>query len=184
MTVHNSELSYQTSMIGALPYDMNVEQIGRAKWPLMTDMEDYSVDLFGEKLIQISAVPPMAKMTIAPSTLSTVHKLIVKLKALQNMPDSEKWPESTWPIAQAFDDANLFIRRSTLSSIPTPEIKLADDGEINFLWTGTRVHVDLGFYGTGTFSYFARGKDGRRLHGECVSALEGLPQEIVALFAA
>ena len=184
MTVHDSELNYQTSMIGAVSYDMNVEQIGRVKWPPMTDMEDYSVDLFGEKLIQISAIPPMAKMTIATSTLSTVHKLIVKLKALQNMPADEKWPESTWPICQAFDDANLFIRRSTLNSIPTPEIKLADDGEINFLWTGTGVHVDLGLYGTGTFSYFARGNDGKRFHGECVSASEGLPQEIVTLFAA
>ena len=184
MTVYYSELNYQTSMLGAISYDMGVEELGRVEWPQITDLEDYSVKLIGEKLVLITAVAPFEKMTIAPPTLSTVHKLTIKLKALQNMPDNEKWPGSTWPSAQAFEDAHLFIHRSTLNSIPTPEVKLADDGEINFLWTGNKVHVDLGFYGTGAFSYFARGSDERRLHGECVSASKGLPQEIVTLFAA
>ena len=183
MTVHGSELDYRTSMSGAISYDKDVEKIGRAVWPQMTDLEEYAVELVGEKLILVTAAVSFETMTLAAPELSAVHKLTMKLKTLQNIPYEERWPGSIWPSTQAFRDAYLFIQRSTLSSIPTPEVRLADDGEINFLWTGGDVHVDLGFYGTGTFSYFARSKNGRRLHGECVSASEGLPREIFKLFA-
>ena len=65
-----------------------------------------------------------------------------------------------------------------------PDIGLADDGEVNFLWKDKGVHVDLGFHGTRKFSYFARGRDGRRLHGDNLPVSEGLPVEVVNLFKA
>ena len=60
---------------------------------------------------------------------------------------------------------------------------MANDGEINFLWESDDVYVDLGFYGTGTYSYFARGKNGQGIHGEDVPASKGLSVEIVELFS-
>ncbi len=93
----------------------------------------------------------------------------------------ERWPGAVWPDAQAFGDADTFIRRLPLASIPMPEIGLADDGEVNFLWESDGVHVDLGFYGTRTFSFFARDGDGAGIHGEDVPASHGLPREITAL---
>ncbi len=64
-----------------------------------------------------------------------------------------------------------------------PEISLANDGEINFLWESDGAYVDLGFYGSGTYSYFARGGSGREVRGEDVPASSGLPIEIVELFS-
>ena len=71
---------------------------------------------------------------------------------------SERWPAAEWPSGRAFEDARTFIHALPVSSIPLPHLSFADDGEINFLWNQDGIHIDLGFYGTGTYSYFARGK--------------------------
>ena len=110
--------------------------------------------------------------------------LLAQLEELEKTPEEERWPGATWPTAQAFRDAKNFIRKLPLDSIPVPYIGLADDGEVNFLWKEDGVHVDLGFYGTRNYTYFARGKDGRPIDGEDILASEGLPSEIVELFTA
>ncbi len=108
--------------------------------------------------------------------------LLDQIKKLEQTPEEQRWPEATWPDAQAFKDAEIFARKLPLNEIPVPDVGLADDGEVNFLWKQGDVHVDLGFYGTGAYSYFAQGEDGRSHEGEEISASEGLPREIVALF--
>lgn len=113
---------------------------------------------------------------------SATEKLFARLEVMRRTPVEERWPGAVWPNAQAFEDAKTFIRSLPLTLIPTPHISLADDGEINFLWKDEEVHIDLGFYGTSTYSYFARGKDKRRIYDENVLASEGLHPEIVALF--
>ncbi len=123
----------------------------------------------------------MVVSLLEPSPLS---KLLAQLATLEQTPEDERWPDGIWPDARAFADARTFIGRLPLPEIPLPEITLADDGEVNFFWKSDSVHVDLGFYGTGTCSYFARGKDGCRLYGDAAPASEGLPPEITALFTA
>lgn len=109
---------------------------------------------------------------------------IDRLDALRRTPGAERWPDAVWPSGRAFDEARAFAGRLPRIGLPAPSIGLADDGEVNFLWEDDGVHVDLGFYGTGVYSYFARGKDGREYFGEDVPAATVLPDEIVALFAA
>ncbi len=108
--------------------------------------------------------------------------LLAQLEELEKTPEEDRWPEAVWPTAQAFKDAEIFVRKLPLGSIPMPYIGLADDGEVNFLWKKDGVHVDLGFYGTRTYTYFAHGKDGHPIDGEDIPASEGLPSEIVELF--
>ena len=110
--------------------------------------------------------------------------LLAQLEEFEKTPEEDRWPGATWPTSQAFRDAEVFIRKLPLDSIPKPYIGLADDGEVNFLWKNDRIHVDLGFYGTRTYTYFAYGKDGRPFDGEDMPASEGLPSEIVELFTA
>ena len=118
----------------------------------------------------------------SPLKPSPAHRLLKKLEALRETPEEDRWPD--WPDAQAFEDARAFVLRLPLTSIPLPDIGLADDGEVNFLWKDGGVHVDLGFYGTHTFSYFAQGKDGRKIYGEEARVSEGLPAKIIALLVA
>ena len=121
----------------------------------------------------------MVPFLLEPSPLS---KLLAQLATLQHTPEDERWPDAIWPNAQAFADTQAFILRLPLNVIPLPEINLADDGEVNFLWQSDGVYVDLGFYGTGTCSYFAQGKDGCKIYGDDAPASKGLPLEVMTLF--
>ncbi len=65
--------------------------------------------------------------------------------------------------------------------IQIPEIRLAHDGEINFLWDSNNCHVDLGFYGTGTYSYFGCNAQGVKVLDEDVPADSSLAKPIMDL---
>lgn len=118
-----------------------------------------------------------------PESSPTLN-LLDQLRALEWTPGDERWPGTVWPTSRAFQDAETFIRALPLHEIPSPIISIADDGEVNFLWRGDDVYIDLGFYGTGHFSYFVRGGDGSRHHDDDVLASEGMPSGLVELFSA
>ncbi len=126
--------------------------------------------------------PAWPSILVLPSKISPTLQLIKNLEAHQYKPEDERWPCAEWPNEKAFEDAYIFIQHLDLTLIPIPIITLADDGEVNFLWKYDPVHVDLGFYGTGTYSYFACHKDGRESIGENVPASEGLLTEIIQFF--
>ena len=105
--------------------------------------------------------------------------LLWHLEALEHRPESERWPAAEWPNDRAFADARAFIH--ALSFIPLPHLSFSDDGEINFLWDQDGIHIDLGFYGTGAYSYFARGKDEEGFYADDVPASDGLPDALVGL---
>ncbi len=110
------------------------------------------------------------------------RELLAQLKEFENTPEEERWPGATRPTARAFRDAEAFVRKLPLDSIPMPDMGLANDGEINFLWKKDGVHIDLGFYGTGSYSYFARGKSGNKIYAEDALVSDDFPCEILALF--
>ena len=123
--------------------------------------------------------------TVAPqSKVSPTYRLIRSLKVLFETPEDERWPGATWPARKAFEDAREFISRLPLADIPEPEIRFADDGEINFLWMTENTHIDLGFFGTGSYSYFGRNSDGREIQDENVPATDGPVKEIVTMLTA
>ena len=120
---------------------------------------------------------------VRPSRIGKLNRdLLAQLEKLKKTPKKERWPGATWPTSQAFRDAEIFIRKLPLDSIPMPDMGLADDGEVNFLWKEGGVHVDLGFYGTGSYSYFACGKTGNKIYAEDALVSDDFPGEILALF--
>ena len=87
------------------------------------------------------------------------------------------------PSEQAFADAFEFLSRLDLNGCAMPEVRLIGDGEINFSWEQAdgNLQIDLGFYGTGTYSAFAR-RDGREpIYADDVPASAGLRPDIRAL---
>ena len=120
---------------------------------------------------------------VRPSRIGKLNRdLLAQLKEFEKTPKEERWPDATWPSVQAFRDAEIFIRKLPLDSIPMPNIGLADDGEVNFLWDHDGVHVDLGFYGRGSYSYFTCGKTGNKIYAEDALVSDDFPGEILALF--
>ena len=91
-------------------------------------------------------------------------------------------PESHYPTPQAFTDAWEFASRLDLNSYDFPMVNMAGDGEINFFWRreSDGLKVDLGFYGTGTYSCYAR-KGYREVFADDVRVADGLRDDIAAL---
>ena len=87
----------------------------------------------------------------------------------------EARPDEAPPDPATFTDAESFVERLPTLLGEIPHISLADDGELNFAWNRGRIYVDLGFYGTGTYSYFARDPEGRKTYGDDVSASGPIP---------
>lgn len=64
-----------------------------------------------------------------------------------------------------------------------PNICLASDGEINFLWKTNAIHVDLGFYGSGSYSFYACDKYGNEILEDSVRSTTGLPSALKIMLA-
>lgn len=185
MTLHTTAGDYGMPLSDPLPYGLVGNCPESERSPESTDTGSYSVELFGVPADMDNTAAELSGNRIV-SIFEHVARLtlLTQLETLRRTPESERWPGADWPAALAFEDAAEFIRVLPLALIPLPGITFADDGEINFLWTDGGVHVDLGFYGTNTFSYFAQARDGRKFHGEAIPPSSGLPSKIVALFAA
>ena len=109
--------------------------------------------------------------------------LLDRLAELRSSPEELRWPGADWPTEEAFQDARKFAERLPATMKVAPHISLADDGEVNFAWSRGGMLIDLGFYGTGTYSFYARGLDGKEWFGDDISVVFPLPKELRALLA-
>ena len=109
--------------------------------------------------------------------------LLERLAKLRLLPEEQRWPGADWPVDKAFEDAGKFTERLPVTMKKSPYISLADDGEVNFAWTQEGMLIDLGFYGSGTYSFYARGQDGEKWFGDDISVMSPLPKELRALLA-
>ena len=118
---------------------------------------------------------------VSHSFQSPTVALLNRLKDLFEQQQETQWPSKKWPTQRAYKDAYKFITLLPLMDIPEPEIRFADDGEINFLWhiDGLQVHVDLGFYGTGRYSFYGRNSQGDEILSEDILATDGLTDSIL-----
>ena len=87
------------------------------------------------------------------------------------------------PLQDAFADAESFVERLPTPLRFIPHVSLADDGEINFYWNGDGIYVDLGFYGTGSYSYFAIDQRGRKYHGDDVPVGGTVPAALAGILS-
>lgn len=85
-----------------------------------------------------------------------------------------------WPQDAVFDDAIDFVESWVDHAIRTPDIGISDDGEVNFLWKCADGHVDLGFYGDGTFSYYARDTEGKEITADEIPVCKGINEELMS----
>jgi len=67
-------------------------------------------------------------------------------------------PGADAPNAKAVADAWRFLDLLP-RDIRLPDIAPVSDGEVNFFWKTSSVHLDVGFYGDGNIDYYARCKE-------------------------
>ena len=158
---------------------------------LGNDVRDTTLDLGRKPYSLTSKESPdftdslsVNKEIVSGSSSSPTYQLIQQLQYLLEISNEKEFQLSQWPTETAFRDAREFILRLPLKKISSPRIRLSDDGEINFLWSSKDYQVDLGFYGTETYSYFGRNAQGKEIMGEDELATLGLADSIIRLLAA
>jgi hypothetical protein len=109
--------------------------------------------------------------------------LLERLAELRWLPEEQRWPGADWPVEEAFFDAAKFTEWMPVPLKAAPHISLADDGEVNFAWSRDGMRIDLGFYGTGTYSFYARDEDGKEWFGDDVEVISPIPYELRVLLA-
>jgi hypothetical protein len=109
--------------------------------------------------------------------------LLERLAELRSTPYEQRWHNADWPNEEAFLNAGRFTEQLPLPLKMVPHISLADDGEVNFSWSHDGMRIDLGFYGTGTFSFYARDKTGKEWLGDDISVTLPIPVELRVLLA-
>ena len=131
----------------------------------------------------IHECPPVTKPLPDVTWKTVLLPLLDRLHELQTRPESEKWPDADWPMEEAFQDAGKFTDGLPQTMRIAPHISLADDGEVNFAWSRDGMRIDLGFYGTGTYSFYARDMGGEEWFGDDISVTSPLPKELTTLLA-
>lgn len=89
--------------------------------------------------------------------------LIEKIRSFAVLDDAWDGECAKAPTAKAIQEAEDFIYllkdRHILDEIKQPIVSLMNDGEINFWWNLPEARFDIGFYGSGIYSYYAKIKD-------------------------
>ena len=94
-------------------------------------------------------------------TMPTIKdKLLDTIQAIAKYQEGWDGEDAKAATDKAVKEAKDFVywlaSRGKLLGQTVPHISLANDGEVNFLWRTERGVLDLGFYGTGTYSYYAK----------------------------
>ena len=134
-----------------------------------------------ELYCQMSSAEVDFHLFASPQEEERKNDLFTRLETLRQDVQNDNSSDVDWPTDQACKDAKLFIRLLPLSEILSPKIYFAHDGEINFLWKrqDDDLHVDLGFYGDGTYSYFGTNNSKQELMDDRVNISQGLPDKLL-----
>lgn len=91
------------------------------------------------------------------------RKIRANLKVISRIKELAKYQEGWYDgiegipaTPQTIKDAIAFAKNLDFNTIHIPYISLAKDGEISFWWQLETIKLGLGFYGDGTYSYYAK----------------------------
>jgi hypothetical protein len=116
-------------------------------------------------------------------TLDYAKSLLDRVRYLRRTYTAPFGPNAVIPSVEAFKDAEAFIRKLPLHRTGLPTINVASDGEVNFDWSTNAIQIDLGFFGNGTYSYYARGGNYGEISGDGIAVETEVPKELVRIAA-
>lgn len=127
----------------------------------------------------IKAISPLTiPASDGPTAMHSVIELVRPFLTLQAGWDGY---DGVAPSPKAVDDAERFAMSHLFAfEQRLPSISPGADGEVNFCWRDKDCLLDLGFYGDGTYSYYAKLGDGREFMADMSAVDARLPEEIAA----
>lgn len=113
---------------------------------------------------------------------SSIDAIMFKIRKISAYADDWDGYGSSAPSETAADDAERFaVFNLAIRSLAHPSISASSDGEINFAWQNPKGIIDLGFFGDGNYSYYAKSADGKEFFVDEASILEPLPPELLEI---
>jgi hypothetical protein len=106
--------------------------------------------------------------------------VIARIRELGTYLSGWSHPDSVAPTKTAVNDAERFARNLDLTSLHLPHISAADDGEINFWWDIDGLYIDLGFFGDGSYSFYAKLPNGKEIIVDAAPISQPLPSELLS----
>ncbi|RON97142.1 hypothetical protein BK672_02275 [Pseudomonas fluorescens] len=108
-----------------------------------------------------------------------MQRALTTLASLRQLTDGWAGYESRKPDDRSIKEAEAFACKVLNTPlILEPIISSATDGEVSFFWESSHITLDLGFYGDGSFSFYAKTEDGDEFFGDNYSLDSELPQKI------
>lgn len=89
--------------------------------------------------------------------------------------------EGIAPAKEAIGEAESFISMITKNQILEPYISLAADGEINFYWKNDDFLLDVGFFGEGVYSLYAKMTSGKEIIKDDLKLTAPLLEDVASL---
>ena len=125
------------------------------------------------------AVRTMLQLLGKPGAISRENELISRIRSLGELqPDWDGYGGRA-PSSRCVLEAESFcVLHIATQLVLSPEITAASDGEINFHWVTERGLVDLGFYGDGVYSFFAKESSGEEHFGDEWRISQGLAPSV------
>ena len=129
----------------------------------------------------ISVIPPETLESVQQPKIDKVERSILgRIRELGTYAAGWNRSDSVPPSNRTVDEAVQFAQILDLASLHLPHISAADDGEINFWWDIDGLYIDLGFFGDGFYSFYAKLPNGTEIIEDEMPVSRTLPSELLS----
>jgi hypothetical protein len=110
------------------------------------------------------------------------NSLLGRIRGLLDLAPGWDGYRAKIPAATAIDEAEQFTSNVLpADDFQLPTVTAAADGEVNFSWKNSLGYIDLGFYGDGSYSYYAKTAVGHEFMSDESSLTEHLPEQVLTI---
>lgn len=110
------------------------------------------------------------------------NSLLSKIRGLLDLAPGWDGYSAKVPSGAAIDEAEQFSSNVLpADEFQLPTVTAAADGEVNFSWKNALGYIDLGFYGEGSYSYYAKTTVGQEFMSDESSLTEHLPEQVLKI---
>ncbi|MNJ33324.1 hypothetical protein D3C77_280080 [compost metagenome] len=110
------------------------------------------------------------------------NNLLARIRGLLDLEPGWDGYAAKVPASSAIDEAEQFSSNVLpAEEFQLPTVTAAADGEVNFSWKNALGYIDLGFYGDGSYSYYAKSTEGLEFLSDESSLTEHLPDQVLKI---
>ena len=147
--------SYQDSVVPTVIWDHSDSIVRTLAVAKPKFDHSRTTGLHGSLVLWVHAPTELVRARRQLQEPSDEDKLHAKLFSYPELPHDWDGRGAVPPSPSAVRDAISFLDKRP-SDVPLPFPQIASDGEVGLYWRTGEIHIEIGFYGDGELSYYAR----------------------------